>query len=321
LLDQLASTGQPITLELAHAVLGTATNQAVFDLVDALLAGEAALGLDGIHNTLDAGSDPRQFARQIVDYLRNLLLSQMGSADQLDATADARVQMALHAQALPASLLLEFIRIFNRAAVEGRATWQPSLPLEIAFIESLNLVAQPTPSEPPPVEPPEPAPPAVTARRRARYTPATDQAAPTEEGPAPLPESAPAEDAGDQEKTVEPADRQATQLLVQRWRQVLGLVRAQNPNTYGLLNSCKSRYLKGNILILGFASNVLKNQMLKKENLDIVSQALAQVLERPVAIRCEITAARRNSIPPDVEHDGMVAAALRDLGGEIVDVQ
>ncbi len=37
LLDQLASTGQTITLEMAQDVLGTAASQAVLDLIDALI--------------------------------------------------------------------------------------------------------------------------------------------------------------------------------------------------------------------------------------------------------------------------------------------
>ena len=43
-----------------------------------------------IHAALDAGSDPRQFARQVVDYLRGLLLIRMGNARLVDATAEVR---------------------------------------------------------------------------------------------------------------------------------------------------------------------------------------------------------------------------------------
>lgn len=75
------------------------------------------------------------------------------------------------------------------------------------------------------------------------------------------------------------------------------------------------------MLLLGFASEVLKNQMSKKENLEIVQQVLKRVMERDIRVHCTITAAKRNAIPPDVDSNGLVAAALRDLGGEIVDVQ
>jgi len=71
LLDQLASTGEKITLENAQNVLGTATNQSVVDLVSAILACQADKGLDCIHQALDSGTDPRQFARQVVEYLRS----------------------------------------------------------------------------------------------------------------------------------------------------------------------------------------------------------------------------------------------------------
>ena len=100
LLDQLASAGKNITLKLAQDVLGTATSQTVLEVVEAMLKRQSAQGLEAIHRSLDSGSDPRQFARQIVDYLRSLLLVAMGNASQVDATAEVRSQMARHAQAL-----------------------------------------------------------------------------------------------------------------------------------------------------------------------------------------------------------------------------
>jgi hypothetical protein len=50
--------------ELAQSVLGTATGQSIFEIVSALIDRDSARGLDLIHQALDAGSDPRQFARQ-----------------------------------------------------------------------------------------------------------------------------------------------------------------------------------------------------------------------------------------------------------------
>jgi DNA polymerase-3 subunit gamma/tau len=138
LLDQLASMSGTITLEVAQTVLGTATSQAVLDLVDAILAAEASRGLDLIRQTLDAGSDPRQFGRQVVDHLRGLLLIRMGNADQVDATPDVRAKMAQQAKAFSVRDLLRIIQFYNRAANEARTAWQPSLPLELAFIQSIE---------------------------------------------------------------------------------------------------------------------------------------------------------------------------------------
>jgi hypothetical protein len=41
----------------------------------------------------------------------------------------------------------------------------------------------------------------------------------------------------------------------------------------------------------------------------------------PVLIRCRVITGKQSAPPADVDTDGMVAAALRDLGGEIVDMQ
>jgi len=38
-------------------------------------------------------------------------------------------------------------------------------------------------------------------------------------------------------------------------------------------------------------------------------------------VRCEVDSTKRNTIPPELGDDGMVAAAVRDLGAEIVDIQ
>ena len=102
LLDQMASTGKEITLGLTQSVLGTATSQTVIALVEAVLERNPAAGMDAIHTALDAGSDPRLLARQVVDYLRALLLIQMGNSSQVDLAADTRLQAEKHARAFSA---------------------------------------------------------------------------------------------------------------------------------------------------------------------------------------------------------------------------
>ncbi len=119
-------------------MLGTAASQAVLEVVEALIDRKPAAGLDQIHQALDAGSDPRQFARQMVDYFRDLLLVQTGNADQMDATVELRAQMARHSRAFSSSDLLRAIRLFNDAVNETRSAWQPALPLEMAFVAALG---------------------------------------------------------------------------------------------------------------------------------------------------------------------------------------
>ncbi len=172
LLDQLASTGEAITLATAQQVLGTATSQVVVALVEAILQRQSGAGLDAIHSALDSGTDARQFARQVVDYLRNLLLVKLNNAGQVDATAEMRAQMAHHAAAFTLPALLETLRLFNDAASEkGSSGWQPSLLLEMALAGAVNWEPEPvvlvTPGTTPPAAvtgvPPEWSPPAAAS--------------------------------------------------------------------------------------------------------------------------------------------------------------
>lgn len=312
LLDQLASSGQTITLIMAQTVLGAATGQAVLDVIDALLARDSAAGLDHIHAALDAGTDPRQFARQIVEYLRQLLLVKMGNAAQVDATAEARAGMARHAAALASDDLLRVIKAFNQAAVDARTAWQPALPLEIAFVESLEQKAASPPAEEVPARE-SPAPRAARPRSR----PAADQPAKPASAAAPdQPEESelPAE-------ATPPEENPLSKRLAESWRQIVASVKQRNANTAGLLNSIRTRDLRGNVLTLGFASDVLKSQMEKPANLEIFQGVLQQTLGVEIVVHCVTASGKRSAPPQDVDHDGMVASALRDLGGEIVDIQ
>jgi DNA polymerase-3 subunit gamma/tau len=308
LLDQLASTGQRISLAMVQEVLGTAASQSVLELVEALIAGEAGRGLDCIHAALDAGSDPRQFARQVVDYLRDLLVMRIGDPGQIEATPEARVQMARHAQAFSPGELLRLLRVFNAAAVEGRGSWLPSLPLEMAFVEALE----------------NPASEAAAGDALAAGPPAGSGAGPSKASPSPALAAAesgqPAQKAADSGANSRVEDQQATKNLLAAWDKIMPEVRQKNPNLYGLISSCKSRFMHGNQVLLGFASDVLKEKMEKEENLELAQAAFSQVFHRQITIRCYVDTQQRNAIPDGVDENGMVAAALRDLGGELVDM-
>ena len=298
LLDQLASTGQAITLEKAQQVLGTATSQAVLEIVDAMQDNQSAAGLDHIHATLDAGSDPRQFARQIVDYLRNLLLVRMGNPEQLDASADLKAYMARHAQGFDIAELLRLIRVYNQAANDARSAWQPSLPLEVAFIESLEAGA--------------------STGGMAPHKPSPRKASQAKTQPTPAPEDMPAAEA---EAAPVPVEGGLTlKLINEHWRQILAVIRRSNTTTEALLRSGRLLGVKDGTVYLGF-SEVLKSKMEKSDNMNLVRSAFQQVLNQDAPIQCVVYTGKAGSLPPDIEGDGMVAAALRDLGGEIVDIQ
>src|SRR5512135_3549623 len=148
LLDQLSSMGSTITLELAQSVLGTATSQTVLAVLGSIRDRAPATGLDAIHRALDAGADARTLARQIVEYLRDLMLVQMGNGDRVEATKELKSSMAEDAKALSTPDVLRMMRTFNEAAVDTRGGWQPSLSLELALAGAFERPAKPVEQSP-----------------------------------------------------------------------------------------------------------------------------------------------------------------------------
>jgi DNA polymerase-3 subunit gamma/tau len=306
LLDQLASAGDRITLQLAQDVLGTATSQAVVEVIESVLKREAAQGLEAIHRSLDAGSDPRQFARQVVDYLRNLLLVAMGNAAQVDATPEVRILMARHAQGLPVPELLRIIQAFSQAASETRSSWQPALPLEMAFVEAITPAGNPAENQAAPTAPQMPNTPSAPAN------PAGSRAAGSSAPPAGT-RPAPPE--------MSPEDSVTSHRLDKSWNLVLAQLKTQNSSLYGLVNSVKSRSLKGAILTLGLNGEALKARLEDQANIDLLQKVLKQVMGKEIYVQVVLSSGTKNKPPDEVDSDGMVASALRDLGGEIVDIQ
>ncbi len=331
LLDQLASTGEAVTLEQAEQVLGTVTHEAVRSLVSSLAAGEAGEGLTLINQTLDGGADPRQFARQTVDYLRGLLLIRTGNAALIQGPDETRHDMAHQAESLSLDRLLAAIEAFGRAAYPMKGTWQPSLPLELAYLESLNTgQARPEGSRghgetaPSPPEPrtagPEPG--------RTRPSPPAERP-PSGSPPAKSPADADAPAARSTPEAAEPhppPPAEVTfQTLMERWKSVLQASFRRNARTQALLNSSKPLGLERGALVLGFASDLLRDKMEKRENLDVVRAALHEVMGVQIEVRCVLTGKWRpgnqGQAPPPMEDGGMVATALRELGATVVDVQ
>ncbi|MCU0475092.1 MAG: DNA polymerase III subunit gamma/tau [Anaerolineae bacterium] len=139
LLDQMVSDpSEVITLDIAQRILGTGNRQAVFDLVEALANEDIARGLHVINAAIDTGSDPRQYARQMVEHLRAVLLTQTAGSEVVDASTEERKTYTRHAEAIGRNRLVRALKAFNDAVSASTSGWQPQLALELAFIDSLK---------------------------------------------------------------------------------------------------------------------------------------------------------------------------------------
>ncbi|MGB8253102.1 MAG: DNA polymerase III subunit gamma/tau, partial [Anaerolineaceae bacterium] len=242
LLDQLASTGEQVTLQLAQNVLGTSTNRSVTDLVDAIIQNQIGQGMDIIHATLDGGSDPRQFARQMVDYLRDAMLCKLGNSHLVGGSIELKEKLSDQSTKLTTACLLDLIARFNTAAHDSRNNWQPGLALELALAGALLEPQQNITNSKPAPEKKEP--------ERANPRVVT---LPVQKSPHPHPDTTtdkqPASKPPESANAESPAtnnDGLTLTKITQNWQAIRSAVKKKKGQTEGLLNSCQPLGIKDN---------------------------------------------------------------------------
>ncbi|HET7090625.1 MAG TPA: DNA polymerase III subunit gamma/tau [Anaerolineae bacterium] len=270
LLDQLAAGGEAITVERAQDVLGAGALEHVMALADALASGDAAGGLSAINTAIDRGADARQLARQIVEYLRGLMLIAFGDTSQVNVASEQRRHMEEQATRLEADRLIRATKLFNQAASELKPGWQPQLPLELALVDALNRPAQPAQAAPAPAQ---------TTRAPAPSAPARSQAATASVAPgSPDPiESTPPE---------APATGLAFDIVSDQWPALLAELRSRSVQTWGLMNSCQLIGVEGDTIVLQWPSAMLRDKFEKGKDKRLVEDVLSEMIGRRVRTRC-----------------------------------
>ncbi len=327
LLDQLVSMGEQVTLSQAQELLGTAPTEVVRDLIGALADREIGKGLTVLNRALDSGTDPRQLARQVVISLRSVLLVQMGEEQTGEAGREDQQQTQTLAERLELEQLLRAMRAFSKATRGQPGSWQPGLQLELAFLEAVHPDRSEQESSPSPIQ-----------------KPGTDEIQSSGRGDAPVrqqkinPEGLPrnprpASRVAREQPAAKPPSEPSVpvavsavgfQAVLDSWPELLAAAHRRDPRAQALLNSSKPMGVSQGGLVLGFQSDLLREKMQKGHNLDLISEALAEVLGTPFGIHCvliEEWEARSSATPPPIQEDGMVAMALRDLGAQVVDYE
>jgi DNA polymerase-3 subunit gamma/tau len=316
LLDQLVSSGEHVTLSLAQQVLGTASTEVVWDLLETLVDGKIGKGLTVLNRALDGGVDPRQLARQVVTALRAILLNQMGELPAEEAPAGDHPRLQSLAERIQLDPLLNALRAFSQATRSQPGNWQPGLALELAYLEAIH------PEKPKPDSEPDRGP---DPDREQSRQPAPDvdlqagqpsQRREVRERRAGRSQASPA------------AAREGGgidfQAVLDSWPRLLTAAYRRDPRAQALLNSSKPMGVSAAGLVLGFQSDLLREKMEKGHNAQLIMEALEEVLGGPLEVRCvliEEWKADSSTPPPPVQEGGMVAMALRDLGGQVVDFE
>jgi len=353
LLDQLAAYGDKvIDCTTVRVALGTGASERVRQVVEAVADGDVGGGLNAINQAIDEGADPRQFARQIVEYLRAMLLLSMGAGvESSQMLEESRADLAAQGKRFSASRLAKLVRLFSQAVVESKSEWQPQLPLELAFVEAAlpsDELAVSAPQSPAPAQvqtvprrdPPDPGSRGGDTRRvssvpRNAYSShtGTDSSVQTEEKGAAssqvvgIAESPPSYE--DQSSTAGAGVALTVDSLRRRWPALMESLRRVNLPLEAHFRSCELVDVEGDVVVLGFAYQMNCNKVASDENRRDVEDVLAELTGQKLHVRCVTLSKARAPAKPQqamsvqelMEKDPLVRKAVEDLGAKIVQPQ
>ncbi|WP_312859800.1 DNA polymerase III subunit gamma and tau, partial [Pseudonocardia bannensis] len=136
-LDQLLAGAGPegATYERAVALLGVTDVALIDDVVDALAAGDGGAVYETVDRLVEAGHDPRRFAADLLQRLRDLTLLQAvpeaAARGLVDTSDDELARMAEQAAHLGPATLARYGEILHNGLTEMRGATAPRLLLEL----------------------------------------------------------------------------------------------------------------------------------------------------------------------------------------------
>ncbi|GIF53595.1 DNA polymerase-3 subunit gamma/tau [Asanoa ferruginea] len=136
-LDQLIAGAGPegVSYSRAVALLGVTDAALIDEMCDALAAGDGAAAYATIDRVAEAGHDPRRFASDLLERLRDLIVMQQvpeaAAKGLIDGPADQLERMSAQTQRLGPATLSRSADIVHNGLIEMRGTTAPRLLLEL----------------------------------------------------------------------------------------------------------------------------------------------------------------------------------------------
>jgi DNA polymerase-3 subunit gamma/tau len=162
LLEQVCdSYGKDASLEAVREGLGLVGDERAALLAQQALRGDLAGGLGTIGSVRDDGLDLRQFQREVVQRLRELLLVQSGAETDAAWTTEEVAEMRQRVEGVAPVKLVQALRAFGQADLRGDPL--SPLPLELALADATvapvaaattTAAREPAPPMPRPAAPP-----------------------------------------------------------------------------------------------------------------------------------------------------------------------
>ncbi len=332
--------GSPLTQEQVHLLLGLTDDERVRQLVSQTLRGQTPEALATLSAIAATGANLRQLHRQMVEDVRDLLLTKAGAGALASFQSGATKEQSQLLQAVPMERLLQALRQLGQVTFRPEAP--PTLSLELAIIESTQgqIVTQQPQSQPQSHAPAIAERPAVDTRAPVRQPmPAQPQArqpspqpAARQERPAQAPIGQPVSRPAYQSpapasaQPVAPLPENATpdQRLHAQWSDLLRALGKQKARRFvlgSLLRDCRSYRLDGNTLHLEFktVSNMdrFREEMDTPEGQRMFQETFTRVFGLSGAPTLDIT--NGGTQKTDKANRSPLVQAALSMGGRIIE--
>jgi DNA polymerase-3 subunit gamma/tau len=299
LLEQLTTYyGTEIGLHQIQAILGITGDKRAKELIRHIVNNDTSAGVSTINSVNNDGLDLRQFNREVVEYLRELLLIKTGAEETIDLTTEDIAELKELAARTSLAQISKAIKLFTQLELSFDS--YSTLPLELALVDcaqpSVEGRESPTTQPEPPqaikaVPPPKP--------KLVKPVPASEPKAP------PKAEAIP---------TTPPELRNEIERLRQSWKQLLAEAPAATKRTtaIAILRSAdvKPVAIDGDTVILDSKYEFYKGQIERPENLTIAEEIVSNFLGRRCRVRC--------IHKPEDNH---LVEAAKKLGAQVTSVE
>jgi DNA polymerase-3 subunit gamma/tau len=298
LLQQLATYyGSDISISQAKDTLGITGDKQARELARQIIDADLTAAMKTISAISSDGLDLKQFNREIVACLRELMLIKTGCEKDLDITAEEMAELKDLASRASLEQILKAVKLFGQLELDGYST----LPLELALVDCTPspIEAREAPlkkAEPEPVKRQKPVAPPVTPSRPPKPEPEPA-------GAAPLPTNqAPPEPGGILER------------LRRSWKQVIEQAPESVRRTpaIAILRSAGVEPIafEDGTVTLTFRYPYHKEKIEELENKKVVAAVISSFIGHDCKVSCVY----------EPENNHLVREAQR-IGGQIVDVE
>jgi DNA polymerase-3 subunit gamma/tau len=295
LLEQLTTYyGTEIELRQIQAILGITGDQRAKELVRHIVNNDISAGVSMINSVNSDGLDLRQFNREVVEYLRELLLVKTGSEEAVDLTTEDIAELKELAARTSLAQISKAIKLFSQLEL-GFDSYS-TLPLELALVDCAQPPVEekekPAPQvqhEPPPpikeVAPPKPQLVKPVPAGEPKLTPPKPQM--VKPVPADEPKLTPPK-----AEVIPPTPELHNEIerLRVNWKQLLAEAPAaiKRTNAIAILRSAdvKPVTIEGDTVVLDSKYEFYKEQIERPENLTIAEEIISNFLGRRCRVRC-----------------------------------